>query len=95
MVHASRWRAAALAGAVGLTACAGTAPAPTPVTASAARTSGTGAIAGNAALGAGRQATGVLDESYLFDQHEKARQQAPANAATGKVAPNPPWSSTP
>ena len=68
--------------------CAGSGPAAKP---SATPAQGRGAIGGTTTLGAGTAATGVLDESYLYDQHQRAVKPA----AAGRTAPNPPWTASP
>ncbi|MGY6214378.1 hypothetical protein ACW73L_04370 [Methylolobus aquaticus] len=75
---------------------AGCATKPAPPPAAAAARAPAGAIAGQAPLGAGTGATGILDENYLYDQHQKAQQQT-AKTASGSAgkAPLPPWSSGP
>jgi hypothetical protein len=93
MGGAHRKPALFLGAAIMLAGCA-TKPAPKPVAATAQQPAG--AIAGRAPLGAGTSATGIIDENYLYDQHQKARQQ-PTKPTPGSTttAPRPPWSSGP
>ena len=78
------------------TALAGCATKPAPQPASTAAQAPAGAIAGQAPLGVGTGATGIVDENYLYDQHQKAQQKTAKTASGSTVkAPRPPWSSGP
>lgn len=81
---------------VAATVLGGCAAKPAPPPAAAAARAPAGAIAGQAPLGTGTGATGIVDENYLYDQHQKAQQQT-AKAASGSAVktPRPPWSSGP
>jgi hypothetical protein len=89
MVGGHRKPALLLGAAMVLAGCA-TKQAPGPVAGNAQQAAGI--IAGRAPLGAGVGATGVVDENYLYDQHQKARQQSTKSAPS---TPQPPWSPGP
>ena len=88
-------KATLILGAVMMLAGCATKPAPKPVAAAAQPPAG--AIAGRAPLGSGTGATGVVDETYLYDQHQKARQLPTHKPASGSTTTTlqPPWSAAP
>jgi len=87
-------RAIALGAVLLVAGCAGTRPVPPAKAPNAATASG--AIGGQSALGAGTGASGIVDESYLYEQHAKARQTPSGKGAPAAApAPRPPWSTNP
>ena len=55
-----------------------------------------GALGGKAPLSAGPTQNGIVGDSYLYEQHERANRQAPrSGAATSSSVPPAPWSSDP